>query len=1055
MRPIRLTMTAFGPYRDVEVIDFKELNDRNLFLITGPTGAGKTTIFDAISFAMYGEASGNTRSAESLRSQFADDKVMTEVELDFELRGTSYNIHRIPKQQKPKSRGEGFTEQKSDATLTIFKDGENKVITGVKSVNDKIEELVGINAEQFRQIMMIPQGEFRKLLMADSTEREKVLRQLFDTSVYNAMQAKLESRAKALNSDIKGQRQLRDHEISKIAFHQDEKLKDLVEAEDKNVDEIVERTRSVISSDEKDASAISSSMKQVGDRIKSEISSREKALQTNKSIRDKEEVQKRIGQEEERSSEIEDKKKSVDLAKKAAKIVPIEENLKSRQVEMVSKSQEMEGLKNKIMISKAEFEKAEASLRDQESQEKQDMRKTAGEESLRLRSFEEKVSKIEDLKTSVSQREKSFSQLDASKFENETKIKLFKDRTLMLRRRYEKTKDADARLLEMRAIYKEEEGKKKAVDSLTRLNSEISGLFKDEKVQSVKMGDLKKSLEEFEKAYRKKKIDFLMNQAAVLAKGLEEGDPCPVCGSTHHESLAKFTGSEISQDQLDADEKKLQKMTDEYNKETIKLEKISNGMDSLEKQFKAGLSELESMQDVKTDISLASCGIEERNAMLGDMLLKIGENLESIKEEGKKLGEQSKEHKKIEAEISDVEKLIAQLESDREKIEKEHSSSKESLVKSKSELESIYKDVPEEIRTKESLKAAIEKSENLLFKLEADLNLARKTFDSVKLELATLQTKEEEVKKAKEKLSKEVENLKSEFDAKIEEYGFESKEAYESSKLTEEESAAMEAQIKSYSENLHSLKQKLSDLAEATEGASLTDTSRMDQLIELLEGETKKLIDEKSKIENRIENNRKIIGQIESINESISDKDAKNRVIGHLARIAKGDNKARMTFERYVLAAFLEDIIKAANIRLSKMTGGRYHMARTEELQRKNAQSGLELEVYDNYTGKSRHVKTLSGGESFKASLSMALGLSDFVQSYSGGVQLDTMFIDEGFGTLDQESLDSAISCLIELQKSGRLVGIISHVQELKERIDARLEVESTNTGSETRFVIN
>ena len=183
-------------------------------------------------------------------------------------------------------------------------------------------------------------------------------------------------------------------------------------------------------------------------------------------------------------------------------------------------------------------------------------------------------------------------------------------------------------------------------------------------------------------------------------------------------------------------------------------------------------------------------------------------------------------------------------------------------------------------------------------------------------------------------------------------------------------------------------------------------------------------------------------------------KSKRYELLGNLARVAQGQNPARVTFERYVLAAFLEDILEAANIRLNQMSQNRYQLYRTDEKERKNKQSGLELEVFDQYTGKARHVKTLSGGESFKASLSMALGLSDVVQSYAGGVRLDTMFIDEGFGTLDQESLESAINCLIDLQKTGRLIGIISHVQELKERIDVRLEVSSGYTGSATRFVV-
>lgn len=331
---------------------------------------------------------------------------------------------------------------------------------------------------------------------------------------------------------------------------------------------------------------------------------------------------------------------------------------------------------------------------------------------------------------------------------------------------------------------------------------------------------------------------------------------------------------------------------------------------------------------------------------------------------------------------------------------------------------------------------------------------SRQVFNKAKISFEKITTSIEQLNKEDKKLNIIFENSKKEFDEKILSSGFLSFDNYENAKMKSQEIKAGKKMIDDYSKELHSLKQQYDRLILDTKETKAKDIGEFDDLINKLTEEIDIIIQERSKVENRVLSNSKIIEEVKSINCEIGDSEKSYSIMGNLARIAQGRNNGMITFERYVLAAFLDDILSAANIRLRKMSQGRYILSRTEELARRNKQSGLELEVFDNYTGKSRHVKTLSGGEGFKASLSMALGLSDVVQSYSGGVQLDTMFIDEGFGTLDQESLDNAVSCLIDLQESGRLVGIISHVQELKERIDTRLEVRSTNTGSTTEFVV-
>jgi exonuclease SbcC len=291
------------------------------------------------------------------------------------------------------------------------------------------------------------------------------------------------------------------------------------------------------------------------------------------------------------------------------------------------------------------------------------------------------------------------------------------------------------------------------------------------------------------------------------------------------------------------------------------------------------------------------------------------------------------------------------------------------------------------------------------------------------------------------------------FMIQLENKGFESVEAYELGKLSDENVLAKQKQVEAYTKEKSALISQKEQLEKESKQLQVVDIEVYEKRLYQRKEDRVKLDETFNQKKYRYEHNQKILELVGSYQSQIGEKEAKYAVLGNLAQVAQGNNPLRISFERYVLAAFLEDVLTAANMRLTKMTFGRYSLHRSDDLERKNRQSGLELQVFDNYTGKMRHVKTLSGGESFKTSLAMALGLSDVVQSYTGGIQLDTMFVDEGFGTLDQESLDSAINCLVDLQKRGRLIGIISHVQELKERIESRLEIYSTQTGSRTEFV--
>lgn len=1038
MRPIKLVMTAFGPYSDVEVVDFGELNEKKLFLITGATGSGKTTLFDAISYAMYGQASGDLRTGESLRSQFAPDDRLTEVTLEFELKGMIYYVQRSPKQYRPKSRGEGLTEHSPKATLTIYDGDPKTIITGVKHVNDKIESVVGINAEQFKQIMMIPQGEFRKLLVSDSQEREKVLQKLFDTSIYNTIQFKLDMQAKKQYGVIKEQKIIRDTHISGINCTDEEQLKELIKAEDRHISEIIVLTEVMMARDQDVCLELNQHIQQAQKKVDTHIVNKEKAKEMNHKIEQREQTRIKLEAKRNRSDEMLLVGQKVESAEKALLIAPTEEQYGLRKDELLVKQNELEKCFIKIQTSENNLEKIKNDFEKTQSTEAMAKREARQETLVKLKSYKSKVEQIEAVKASIVRTRKLFNKSDEAREHYTTFIEKSNKTLAELREQKDIAHKAGIMYLEKREAYT------KIERVLEKLNKklELQNSLKNEQVNYKKQDTDRERMQVAYQVetddYKRHKINFFMNQAAILAKELEEGEPCPVCGSTVHVELAQFLEGALSEEALEAKEVNLKILEENYNNKCNDIARLEERIRKLTEQDTELNNELEdalSKGSLETLIRERVSGIKQLKKEEKD-LYKLSKTLETITKE--------------------LEQLLHKVQkTEEEKVENEgiHASLSKELTTEETNLESIYADVPEAIRTIKALTEAIQKTIRLKEAEDKKLELARNRFDQARADLLEVTTLKGQLERSIVVDNDNIKKVKEALEAKIITANFADLIQYSEAKLSEATIKTYKNQLKEYEQTLHLLKQQYADLLMKTKDSQVVDMAFYDEKIAELYKTISLLTDDYGTVKSKIDNNTQIIKEVVKIGQEIGKQEKSYNIIGHLAKIAQGNNKVRMTFERYVLAAFLEDILVAANIRLKKMTQGRYLLSRTAELQRKNKQSGLELEVYDHYTGKSRHVKTLSGGESFKASLSMALGLSDVVQSYAGGVKLDTMFIDEGFGTLDQESLDSAINCLIDLQNSGRLVGIISHVQELKERIDTRLEVHSSSHGSYTKFV--
>lgn len=1045
MRPLKLTLSGFGPYANKEVIDFSLLNGRNIFLITGPTGAGKTTVFDAISFALFGEASGTSRDNDSLRSDFAKDDVLTYVELEFEIRGKQYYIKRIPKQLVKKARGEGFTLKNGDAELKV---GEDKVISGINNVDQFIRDTIGIDKNQFRQIVMLPQGEFRKLLESESKEREDIFRKIFGTYDFLNVQGKLAEKEKELRSSMYELILTRENGIRKIDCVEDEGLYNLINAKDLNINEIVENTKKTIERDEEEKSNIAKEINIIKEKENIVQQKLARGEEINKKFKYKNELEDKLKFERQREDEIKNKEEKLINGKKA-QLVKCEEDklnislnkLQTRRRDYDESVKNYDGSKINIIESKKRLEIEEG----REGERKALIEKIAWLKSKEdsVLSYDSKKKQHIDLKNKLVRSEKNKNNL--KKIIDE-KLKKSEEFQIII------NKGATAEG-EIKAISTVLDGKNASIKALGQLYKnydkyeEICKVYKD---SAEKFSALEVEYKNIKSEFELKDEMFKKGQAGILARELKDGSPCPVCGSNHHPQKADIIEGIPTESELKVLGKRYEVIEKEYNDSLSNLRVINKEKEIF---LQCHIIEFEqNINDVLGEEYFKEKSLEDKKAYV----LKVGKLLKRKIDEDKQKIEQLKVviedslNKKRELEV-----INEELGKDRtsiELIEKEILNAYGEINAAEEALRAIENEIPENLRSVELLKSSIKQCSEALESLEHNYKMAQEDLNKWTNYVVACE-KDMKIKLSEvEEAGKDVDENKDLLNKIILEQKFQAYDEYKKSYLPSEALAVIEKEVMEYKQNIITLKALYDKSVEDIDGLALVNIDEIKAEEEILKKEEAEILIRDKHIFARIKNNTDILKDVEKINEKLGKKEEKYRIIGDLSRIANGDNSKRITFERYVLASYFDEIITAANLRLDKMATGRFALKRKEDKGKGKKQEGLELEVFDSYTGKARHVKTLSGGESFKASLSLALGLADVIQSYAGGVEIDTLFIDEGFGTLDPASLDNAVECLLDLQQGGRLVGIISHVPELKERVDAILEVTSGKEGSKTEF---
>lgn len=1042
MRPIRLTMQAFGPYAERECIDFTELGNRTMFVISGKTGSGKTTIFDAISYAIYGKASSEDRNGPELRSHFASDDLLTEVSLDFSLRNQVYSITRSPQQLKKKEKGDGYTTIGAKAELYIWgPEGERKLLASkITDVEEKIKEIMLMDANQFRQILMIPQGEFRKLLTSDSKDKEVILQRLFHTQVYKLIEEKLKEEASELKKSVDAQVQSRNEAIRRIQAVTNDELREYVEAGSENDTLILPLLQEEISGlaellEQLDGQLKAQVLRQ--DQVKAKLSEAETILEQLQTL---EKLKNQKALLTSQAALFAEKENQIRRAQKAAVLAKQEElcHRLKREADLAAEN---------VQQIKAAIEKLQGLAQHYEEQLQQELARE-GERQVLL----DEINRLSNLKDDIYSFASLMKQTSAVAAELEAAKKdqsLAEKNLAQAEERLSRLQQQKTEIEKGQLVYLENERK------LERLQAELDILDKFQllhqrylKAQQNLEASSKKFVNTLARLTDAKALvadleqKWLNGQAALLASRLQEGEACPVCGSVHHPSPAGHLSDNIpNQEDLKAAKAQAAKWEEEKSADEARLYQCQSdektqreGLDEILAEIRAKRIDFTETDvlSVKTEVILAKNNLALEQKKLAEQL----QQLEPI----------TLELEKKETDKQKLQKLIQQLAENVTQLTVQFTEKKTNLSRMMSLIPENLRSVTEYEKTLAGLK------ERQLF-LMKQLEEAEKRVQAVKQKQAAEAARLLEAEKLFQTKQQELTVERETFKNQLSEQGFENYMVYHDSKLTVASIETLEAEIRSYREELRSVSDRLAELTIKLKDVKVPDVAGLKAELEKLAAEIAELNSKRTDIFVKKRDNEEIYQRIEQVNESMKLLEERYKLIGHLYEITKGQNSFRITFERYVLAAFLDDILREANVRLRKMTSGRFQLLRKTDRAKGNAQSGLDLLVFDQYTGQERHVKTLSGGESFKASLSLALGLADVVQNYAGGVSLETMFIDEGFGTLDPESLDQAIEALLDIQNGGRLVGIISHVPELKERIDARLEVIAGQTGSRTEFV--
>lgn len=1004
MRPLRLTLRAFGPFAGEVRVDFARGGEAQFLLINGPTGAGKTSLLDGLCFALYGKASGEAREKQSdrfLRSQQARPEDECLVSLVFEVAGRRFLVERKPT-QLVRSRGKDVERKHSAGLWEIDAAGAvlGERLGKVTDVNQRVEELIGFTSEQFRQVMVLPQGEFRRLLLAKSDEKEKILRKLFGAGRYRLVEEALKARRSALERQLSELGAGMEAILSAQGAHGVGELEQRLAAAQARRRER-EAGRDALRLAQAQAQA-ALARGQAVEREFLELAQADQALDA---------LSARQAEAQGQARRAERALKALEHADLEAAIAQGEQAAAGRQAELARLDQDLAELGERRAQAQEALARAEAArLRVPELVAERE-RLAAG--LARLRERDAAAGQVQGAEA-----EEAAAARAAAKAGEE--LSALDQRLEELRREAEGLSGlgAEAARLHMEISRLEAQtGQRAQLDELTREHSRAQAALARAQAghawAEAALGQARRARQEAQQA-------LLQGRAALLAATLVQGQPCPVCGATEHPSPA--AGAADLPDRA-------------------ALEKAEAAEARAEKALESARAAADAArtQAARLESGLAHCreSLGEAAAIPAEELVRL---LAQARERASALDKGQQRLERCRAAREELAAGRPGTLARRDAAQAAHARSAQALAGARALLERLRAEADTD-GDAAAAQARLDELARAIPKVEADFRTAQDALNALDTRLGTGRGQRDGLRQGHEQALALLAGQRGDFERRLLESGFYTRREYEEARLPRKQAEALQEAAARHGQALAAARDRLDRATAACRDKTRPDMAALDAAQQRAAADLDALNRELGELSTQVQ------GLGEALN-AIGEKAARARVleedfrvVGRLADIAAGDNPRRMTLQRYVLAALFEEVARAASQRLGRMSRGRYRLVRSEATRDARSTGGLDLDVVDAHSGEARPASTLSGGESFLASLALALGLSDVVMAQQGGRRLDCIFIDEGFGALDGDTLEDALRTLAELHGAGRLIGVISHVAELKERIDARIDV--------------
>lgn len=1060
MQPLTLAMKNFGPYQN-EVVDFSNFYHSSLFLISGKTGAGKTTLFDGMCFALYGVTSGGLRQGKEMRSNFADATESTVVTFTFTHQGLRYVISREPEQTLNKKRGEGTREQPAKATLTVF-DGEGKELKQLikqKEIQVFIEELLHLNAQQFCQIVLLPQGEFRRFLNANSNEKELVLRKLFTTDIYRKIAQEIKDKKKKFEQELSDDEASIHLQLKQLSWDDENQLqlKELSAVEDILVLLAKQQT------DYQEGLA---------------------RKQTKRSLHQH--------QQETLESKLQDQKNLLALFADHQQLVDAKKALDFELPQIERKTKERDRLRW-VQKHQGLVVNLDERLADQKRLSQEILELATGQEELeqllqqetiahdRLASQKDTMASLKEEQGQLGQLLPLFKELEGLQVQlgkeesQQAKLALKHAEKVKINQDYQEQLKTQSLLLESRELIQMELHALEQIQQTVRSLEERTSLLittqaevllnQQEQVKNQEdQIRAQKDANTLQESYQIEKSKWAAIQIARLSLELLPGEACPVCGALEHPN--PHQDQEWSKEQIQLAEETVETAERLWNKAQNQEVVLKQTGDFLSKEAKRLRELLQTQLTGLTDflhnqVNQFPLSVEITELLSANLWSELLEKWLEIRTNNQKkqldLQHQLKELDELKLKQSTVETLLVENQKEQTELQETLEKLKQKTYQTQGQVTSYQKQIPEKWSNFDEISQTEQKLSKQIADWESQLHEITQQLEETKRKILINQTKTKQCEKEQGILFEHVTKLQTELGRILKTYP----ETVTTEEVREwlkelDSLVLLEEELSEFQQKSEKIQIQLELLTEKIAGQVPPDIEPLTQELALAKEQLAALEKNIVQLETIWQQNLNIQEQVMKQRSKLKTQWEALGELNQLSEVVNGDGPYnKMSIERYVLQTYLEEVLRVANDRLMRLTQNRYSFELNQLSGSYKSQTGLEINVYDDNAGAVRSVNTLSGGESFIAALSLSLSLAEVVQSQAGGVQIDAMFIDEGFGSLDEDSLEMAIQALEMIEGQGRMIGIISHVKELKERIPQQLQVISKGTGQSTiRYVV-